>query len=358
VLAVPALVTLAVIFQAQLRERLPHAVRAVGVALATFAVLAAYPLYIFLFGPQRVSGALEGFGFVARPTSFLVPSSFELISGLSSVQDSSVYVGVPLLILAAAVTLQMRRRAAVMVAAVTLACAMLLALGGHLTIHGGPTSIPLPWIILEHLPVLGNVLPVRLMVIGYLALAVIVAVFIDQALSATLRWRVAGLAAVAVALVPLVPSLPIPSGHYVIPAFFTDGSVRQLSQTGSVLVTPYGTDVPDQGPEVWEAISGMAFRTQVGAVYSPGPGGQKSGPDMDPLGIELHNLRDLDQQAPAELSASVRDTYMANLRAHDVRSVVVGPSVGQEQVARLFTELLGSPGLRTGGVIVWYDVHP
>jgi hypothetical protein len=27
-------------------------------------------------------------------------------------------------------------------------------------------------------------------------------------------------------------------------------------------------------------------------------------------------------------------------------------------VARLFTELLGSPGQSVGGVVVWYDVDP
>ncbi|MGD0371271.1 MAG: hypothetical protein ABSC16_06145 [Candidatus Dormibacteria bacterium] len=68
--------------------------------MVVFAVLAGYPLYILLLGPQRVSGALQGYGFVARPTSFLIPSRFELISGSSTVFDSSVYIGVPLLILA------------------------------------------------------------------------------------------------------------------------------------------------------------------------------------------------------------------------------------------------------------------
>jgi ABC-type uncharacterized transport system permease subunit len=115
-----------------------------------------------------------------QPTSFLVPSAFELIGGPSTGLDSSVYVGVPLLILAVVVTIRMRRHPVVVAAAVTVACAMVLVLGGDLTLHGTATGIPLPWIIPQSLPVLNNVLPVRLMVAGYLALAMIVAVFLDR----------------------------------------------------------------------------------------------------------------------------------------------------------------------------------
>ena len=44
-------------------------------------------------------------------------------------------------------------------AAVTVACAMVLALGGRLTIHGSATRIPLPWLIPAHLPGLESLLP-------------------------------------------------------------------------------------------------------------------------------------------------------------------------------------------------------
>ena len=357
-MAIPALITLAVVFRAQLRERLPDALRAAGCALATFAVLAGYPLYILLLGPQRVSGALQGFGYVARPTSFLIPSYFELISGPSTILDSSVYIGIPLLILVVAVAVGMRRRIAVVTAAVTLVCAMVLALGGNLTLHGVATGIPLPWVVAQNLPVLDNVLPVRIMIAGYLALAVLLAVFLDQVLTAPLRWRVAGLAAAAAALIPLIPTLPVSSAQFVIPAFFTDGSAQRLAQTGSVLVTPYGIQFEDYLPEVWQAESDMAFRTQDGMVFTPGPGGFVWGTEMGPLGQELSALSNFDAPPPAGLSPSVRQTYLDELHSHDVSAIVVGPSPGQAQTAQFVTELVGSPGVSTGGVVVWYDVHP
>ncbi|MGP8159656.1 MAG: hypothetical protein ACLQGJ_00310 [Candidatus Dormibacteria bacterium] len=357
-MAVPALITLAIIFRARLRERLHYALQAAASALVAFVVLAGYPLYVLLLGPQRPGGALEGYGFVARPESFLLPNQLTLISGPTSVFDSSVYIGVPLLILAVVVTVRMRRRAVVVASAVTLACAMVLALGGRLTIHGSATRIPLPWLIPAHLPVTQSLLPVRLMVAGYLALAVIVAVFLDRVLDSPLRTRIAGLAVVAVALVPLIPTLPIVSTRLPVPAFFTDGSAQRLPATGSVLMTPYGNDPnTDDTPELWAALSGLAFTTQLGSVYTPLPGGgHLIGPDMDPLGTELNALTDLGRPAPAALSSSARATYLGDMRAHGVTTVIVGPSAGEDQVVRLMAELLGRPGTAMGGVVVWYDV--
>jgi dolichyl-phosphate beta-glucosyltransferase len=245
----------------------------------------------------------------------------------------------------------MRRHAAVVASAVTVVCAMVLALGGHLTIHGPPTRIPLPWIIPEHLPVLDNILPVRLMVAGYLALAVIVTVFLDRVLEAPIRLRIAGLAATVVALVPLVPSLPISSAQFAIPGFFTDGSAQRLPPTGSVLITPYG----GYPPEVWQAAAGISFKTQLGLVFTPGPGGHEWNAELDPLGAELTALGE-GATAPAQLSAADRATYLGDMSAHDVTTVIVGPATGSTQVAQLMTELLGRPGTSTGGVTVWYDV--
>jgi dolichyl-phosphate beta-glucosyltransferase len=167
-----------------------------------------------------------------------------------------------------------------------------------------------------------------------------------------------GLAAVAVALIPLIPSLPIQSSRLDIPAFFTDGSAQRLPATGSVLMTPYGNDPnTDDPPELWEAMSGLAFKTQLGSVYTPaGEGGHLIGPDPDALGQELHALGDLGRPAPVTLSSSVRATYLGEMRAHEVTTVIVGPSTGETQVVRLMSELLGRQGISTGGVVVWYDV--
>jgi hypothetical protein len=357
VLCVPALITLAVIFRARLRERLGYALRALATAAAVFALLAGYPLYYLLLGPQRVSGALQSDIYMARPQAFVIPSKLQLLAGPSAISDSSVYIGIPLLVLLIAVTVWMRRRPAVVAAAVTVACTMVLALGDFLTIGRTSTDIRLPWRIATKLPLLNNVLPVRMMVVVYLALGVIVALFLDRVLEAP-RWkRVGGLAVAAVALIPLIPTLPIQSSQLDVPAFFTDGQAQRLPQSGSVLMTPYGVFMADYPPELWEAVSDMAFKTQLGIIYTPGPGGNMEGPDMDPLGKELNAIGDFGKPAPASIAASVRATYLNDLRAHGVTTVIVGPGVGSAEEARLMAEVLGSPGTSTGGVVVWYHVE-
>jgi hypothetical protein len=349
-MSLPALVALAVIFRTQVRQRLGYALRVAGYAIVSFLVLAAFPLYILTLGPQRISGALQGFVFQAQPSQFVVPSRWELIGGPAPVLDSSVYIGVPLLILAVAVTVWMRRNAAVVTAAFTVLCTMVLALGGHIWLLG--TRYPLPWYAAEHLPILDNVLPVRLMVVAYLALGLIVALFVDRVLEAPPRWRVAGLAAAAVALVPLIPSLPFPSAQFPIPAFFTDGSAQELPATGSVLITPYGS----AWPQLWQAVAGFPFKTQLGQVFTPAKlYGHVFNAPLDALGQELTNLGN-GAAAPAALTATQRASYLADLQAHDVTTVIAGPAPGQAQVEELMTELLGRSGTSTGGVVVWYRV--
>jgi hypothetical protein len=354
VMAILPVATLAFVHRARVRVHLGYAARAAAWAAGIFLLLGGYPLWVQFLGPQTVHGALQGIDtYVASPASFVEPSRLQLISGPALVLDSSVYVGVPLLLLTVVIVAWLRRRTAVVVSAVTLVAAMVFSLGGRLYIHGVASGVLLPWDVANHLPVVDNILPVRLMAFGYLALAVLIAVFLHAMRRRGRWWEVAGLTAAAAALLPLIPALPVAHGQYTVPSFFTDGSIRRLPTGGSVLVTPYD----GQAPEVWQALSGMAFRTQVGVVYTPGTGGHMEGPELDALGQELDELDSLVQRAPRSLSASQRATYLSDLEAHDVTSVVLGPSGGEDQVARFFTLLLGAPGVSTGGVIVWSDIR-
>jgi hypothetical protein len=123
-------------------------------------------------------------------------------------------------------------------------------------------------------------------------------------------------------------------------------------------MTPYGdTPFRDDPPEVWQAVSGMAFKTQMGLLYAPEAGGRQVGPALDPLGEELSALGN-GAVATVTLSASQREVYLSDMRAHGVDAIVVGPSATEDQEVQFFTELTGQRGESTGGVVVWFDVHP
>jgi hypothetical protein len=357
IMAIPVGVALAVLHRDQLRPRLRFAFRAAAAASLTFAVLAAYPLYIQFFGPQRIHGVLQGRDiYIASPRAFLAPTSLQLLGlfGRVTSLDSNVYIGVPLFALAIFTVIWLRRRHAVLVAAVVLISAMVLSLGGHLNLDGTLTRTPLPWVLFNHLPVVANILPIRMMVFGYLALGMLVACFLSEILRRRLYAKLLGVAAVACALAPLIPLLPYPTGQYLVPQFFSDGSATGLSASGSVLVSPYIAN----DPAVWQAVAGIEYRSQLGLVFTPGPGGHVWGGDLDPLGQEVRDLGDYGLPAPSVIPPAMRQEFIRDLVAHDVHGVIVGPSIGEAQVVHLFTDLIGRTGQSIGGVVVWFNIEP
>ena len=102
----------------------------------------------------------------------------------------------------------------------------------------------------------------------------------------------------------------------------------------------------------------MAFKTQLGQVFTPGPDGHEWRGRRRTRWV-LSSPRWGNLAAGPRLRSfpcSTRATYLGDLRAHAVTTVIVGPGAGSAQVARLMTELIGRPGESTGGVTVWYGV--
>jgi len=129
----------------------------------------------------------------------------------------------------------------------------LLQIGGHFV-------LPMPWLVIQYLPILKHVLPARLMVFAFLIVAVITAIwFSDSAKSPQVKGIVA-----AIIVVLTLPNLS--KGFWTTrvdtPQFFTDGSyARYLSSRDVVLTLPWG----DQGMSMlWQAQCGMCFRNVAG----------------------------------------------------------------------------------------------
>ena len=276
--------------------------------MVVFAVLAGYPFDILLLGPQRVSGALQGYGFCG-PISDLVPHPLPSFRAdqrvLHSVRIQRLHRACHCLILVVGLSpsgmRRQRRRGGV---------------GGDGRLRHGagagvatspstglPTRIPLPWIIPEHLPVLDNILPVRLMVCRLPG-------------PAGDRHRLPGpgaggpdpspgspgLAATVVALVPLVPSLPISSAQFDDPVLLH----RRLRTAAA----PHrvGAGSPPTGVTPPSGVAGGGrdqLQDPTGLVFTPGPGGHEWNAELDPLGAELTALG---EGATAPASALCRRT--------------------------------------------------
>jgi hypothetical protein len=334
-----------------------YVAKAALVAGGVFLVLAAVPLYVQFFGPLRVPGLLQPFNvYEASGASFVIPTPHQLIAllGRTTTPDSDAFIGIPLMLLAVAAVIWLRRERIVAVTAVVIVITMVLSLGGRLHLGTEATGIRLPWTIFNHVPVLQNVLPIRLMVFAYLGLGVLVAVFFDRTLDKPrLASRALLCSAVVAALVPLLPALPYPSARWDVPPFFTGNATARIPPDTSALVTPYLAE----DPRLWQAAASLKFRTADGWEFVPGPSGPVFGEAADPLTPVLYDLGELNQPAPATISAADQQRYADDLRRRRVQTIIIGPSIGRLQLIDFFTNLLGRPPQSLGGVAVWYDVH-
>ena len=194
-----------------------------------------------------------------------------------------------------------------------LACAYILAMGPLLEIVGY-RLLPLPGAALATMPLFDKSIPARFMLYAYLALILMVAMWLapdrqnagDE--QKTLHWAL-GLAIIPFMLPNLSTSFWTTPAE--IPPFFSSGLYRQYLTPGeTVMVLPYG--LFGEGM-LWQAASDMYFRTAGGWGFEPPVPEEHSG---WPIMAGLYNIAGVPDAAD-QLKA-----YLAN---HDVGAVILGP---------------------------------
>jgi hypothetical protein len=334
---------LALMHRKEAGAALPYVAKATGVALAVFAVLAAYPLWFQFFGPQRASGSLQPPDvYVSDMLAFIVPSNFIHITGNRTENDA--YVGLPLLFLFVVGLITGWSRPAIRwLGLITLAVAV-LSLGPHLHVNGNVTVIPLPWAAVAYLPLMDSALPSRLMAIASLGVGIIAATTLETRRVATSIALVAGLALV------IVPWLPYPTQPANAPSFFRPGGdVEKIAPGSVVLVTPFSSKESTDAM-YWQATANYRFRMPEGDAFTPGP---YLGPHPS---FMKSTLDDLEAGKPVTPTPEVLAMFKADLAAHGITSIVAGPSKGQAAIVEFLAEVEGSPPADVGGVKVWWQV--
>ena len=341
--------------------RLPYAAQALGAAAVVFLVLAAYPLSVQFLGPLRVQGVLPD-PYWTDIWAWFVPTRWQAVQFASAIahqfmsrninEEGGAYIGVPLILIGLWATVRFWRRDIVRVASIVAVAASLLAMGDHLHIRGHATRVPLPFRVLEHLPILKNVSPPRFTIFMYLMVALLLAIFVDWALANHGPLRVAGIGATVIALIALFPAVPYPTDTAVIPAFFRGGDVRRIPEGSVVLVAPFSRAFTSDAM-MWQSVSGMSFRMPEGYAYRPGP---TRNPPVTALQTRLGAIYDgLDRPA---VTPDLAQQMRGELQAMGATTVVVGPEPREDEVVALFRLLLGREPVETGGVFVWWNATP
>ena len=174
------------------------------------------------------------------------------------------YVPIPLLAIAIHLWSTERRRPAVRIALLLFATGLVLALGPSIAV--GHLRIPLPWTLIQWLPLVRRAFPYRVMAYAFLGLAVCVAYWLAVSPRSRARWTVFGLAGVL-----LLPNVfaDVWTTDASVPAFFSSGEYRSYVSPGESV---WIVDADGGRPMLWQTESGMDFRLAGGYTGVTPPG--------------------------------------------------------------------------------------
>lgn len=225
------------------------------------------PYIHFFFRPGHPRSPINSPGaYSADLLNFIVPTPANLIGQLAPLAELSHRfpgamvetcgcLGLPLIVIAIVYGRANWREARVRLLVWSVIIAAIAALGPRLHIAGVET-LPMPWKIARHLPLIDNALPARFTLFADLALAIIVALWLAEPAVG----RGAKAAAIAAIILFMAPN-PRAAARVTpvdLPAFFASGAYSHALEPGEIVVAlPYGASGPSM---LWQALSGMYFR--------------------------------------------------------------------------------------------------
>jgi hypothetical protein len=350
------------------RAQLVPYLRSLGVAGALVLLLAAYPLWFQFNGPQSYRGLQGGvFHNWGEDLSAFVTYSRDTIAGSPAVErtigmtEQNTWFGWPLVVLALLlIVLLWRVSLAARTAAVVGVVFAVASLGPYVRLNGVETTIAGPWhYISDDLPLVEMMMPTRLSLVVAAVVGVLVALGWDRVATSAVwagphrrRVRILAYAAIALALLPLVPK-PLPAMHVDLPPkFITSGEWRPYVPAGRTLVpVPVPSNVHGLSTLRWSALTGHEFPVPGGYFIGPGPQGEGIfGAAPRPTSMLMYGVIDTGQ-VPA-ITATERSQAVDDLRFWRASVVVLGEHPRADQLRALITALLG-PAQRVDDVWLW-----
>jgi hypothetical protein len=364
-----------------------------GLGLAAFiaGALLAYPLYRQFFGVQAYRGlpfppgqySNDLLALVTPPRQSLAGAVSQASTRLTrSPNEDDAAFGVPLVALAGISALWLWRRSPLVRAAAVVGVVFaVLSLGPVLRWHGHPSTYPGPFALVGRVPPMDLAVPARLTMATVPVLGALLALGWQRAFRVRRHQRATRLlaaGAVAVALVPLLPT-PVPvSGRRPMPAFLASGAWRQYVPAGRTIVPVPLPSYRTPDPLYWQAEARLAYPLPRGYFLGPrgadDPRAQFGAParqmsstlyrismlpwrPVDPSELDTPLTqwrRDRLAGTIAPFTRSDRAGARADLRYWRAAIVILAPPQHNEQTLRKrTTELLGIDPQWTGGVWLW-----
>jgi hypothetical protein len=338
---------------------LPAAAVGIGVAL----VLCAWPLYEQFRGGVAIRKPVQPLGsYGGRPDMLVGATRFlefhtRSPSGHVSSVENGLYVGWPLIALLVVATFVLFRRRGVLVAAAAIVVAADFQMY-RTRWHFVGNSFPTPLNFLQtHVEVTSHILPPRFALVMWLAIAWLLAVAVDSAITRMPNRRASvPIVIAALCLVPLLPGPAESAAHLApTPALFDAANRGAIPEGSIVMIAPMAT-VANNSAELWQVNANMRFR-QVGghALHAVGPDGA---PSYFPAATALTMLFGIDitsnRAYKGEPTLADLAYARSELRASHATMFIVGYSSGEARHVQLAEQLLGRPAdRRIGGTSIW-----
>jgi hypothetical protein len=351
--------------------------RGLAVAGAVAVTLLAYPLSVQFFGPQSYHGLpqfVRNFG--ADLASFTAYSS-RSVAGNSVVSErlaqnpaeQNAFFGWGLVVLFFGLLVWMRRRVEVLTLGGVALLFAAMSLGPRIFVNGINTGIPGIWSVLHSIPVLNSAVPTRWAMAVTPVVGILLALGCQRAgelmrsqPSARGPVRVAMITAVAMALVPLVPTQLETSRMVPTPAFVTSGEWKQYAGEDHTIVTLPTPDSSYPDPLRWSAQTHLDMR--IAGAYALLPNQNPLNPDdhtalfSPPWRPTSGLMASIRQGNPIpEITNVRREMTLADLRYWRAGAVILTPQIRDIEMLRAMSDLVGFEPTWSGGVWIWDVRH-
>jgi hypothetical protein len=347
--------------------------RGLGVAGAVTLAVLAYPLAVQFFGPQSYHGLpqfVRNFGadlasFTAYATRSIAGNELTAERLAQNPAEENAFLGWGMVILFFGLVVWMRRNLAVVTMAGIATLFAAMSLGPRIFLNGINTGVPGLWAVLHSVPVLNSAVPTRWAMAIAPVVGIVLAVGCQRAIdlvrmqpSARGPVRVAMITAVAMALVPLVPT-PVRSAPMApVPAFITSGQWRQYVDENHTLVALPLPDSSYPDPMRWSAYTGHELR--IASAYALLPNQNPLDPTdrtalfSPPWRPTSGLMASIRQGNPTpEITDTRREMTLADLRYWKAGVIVLTPQQREVEMLRAMTDLLGFEPTWTGGAWIW-----
>ena len=321
------------------RALAPLAAETAGAVALAVAIASPYLYYSVIVGGRPIA-ALGADLYGTDLFNPIVPTPITWVHGSAVFEgghwaEADAYVSVPILLAFIAWAIRSRRRFLARVLAFVAALSLVASFGSHLAVNGEQQVLTLPYNWIVSWPLIGAVVPSRLIVYATLAIAIGLADWLADAGGRAL-WRRAvwRWGTVAVGVLLLLPNLS--SGWWSTsptnPAFFTTAAYRRyLAPHESVLVLPYGQV---DNSMLWQAETGFYFTMPEGYLADWTP----------PRFAALAATNQFESNQPVDLASL--STFVRTLHVRHI--VIAGPGSYEAEL-----QTLGLRGQSVGGVLVY-----